>query len=111
MASTEGCSQLYHLHTPSTHIIKCTSLWSTNHFTQQISKPTPLLSHIKWKLLRRSHLETRAYRQTTDERRGRDVKTTEQRWPDLKLELPLVTHMSEYSDQAASAVKRTPPHQ
>jgi hypothetical protein len=39
------------------------------------------------------------------------LKTTEQRWPDLKLKLPLVTHTSEYSDQAASAVKRTPRHQ
>jgi hypothetical protein len=43
----------------------------------------------------RSHLETRANRQTTDERLGRDLKTTEHRWSDLKLELPLVTHTSE----------------
>jgi hypothetical protein len=59
-----------------------------------------------------SHLETRAHRnKTTDERFVRDLKTTEQRWPDLKLELPLVTHTSEYSYQAASVVKRTPPQQ
>jgi hypothetical protein len=62
------------------------------------------------RLLIRSHLETRANRETTDERRGRDLKTTEQRWPDLKFELPHVMHTSEYSDQAAIVVKRTAPH-
>ena len=59
---------------------------------KKINKHTPLLSQVKGRLLILGHLETRAHRKTIDERFGRDLKTTQQRWPDLKLESPLVTH-------------------